>query len=308
VTEIDLTETARSTTGWAQAAATSFAPVGDLLTDAVVIADAHGGATYVNRRWREVTGQQDSTWWALGWLEPVDPKRRAATTRALLADLGAGRPHHAEWTVRTTRGEHRCLALTATPKVGPDGALLGFVVTASDVTAEREQLRTLAHRATHDPLTGLYNRGQFLDFVGHAVDRLARQTRQLALLFIDVDGLKETNDHLGHGAGDRLLQHVADCIRSSVRPDDVIARYGGDEFTVLCEGLARADDALAIAHRVQDTARSSPLEGAPVGLSIGVAAADRPGTDPHVLIAAADDAMYVAKELKPGTPIVHGRS
>jgi diguanylate cyclase (GGDEF)-like protein len=95
----------------------------------------------------------------------------------------------------------------------------------------------LAHRVLHDPLTDLPNRTLFLDRLELALARLRRHQTSIAVLFIDLDNFKVVNDSLGHGAGDKLLVELGNRLRHAIRPSDTIARFGGDEFVVLCEDI-----------------------------------------------------------------------
>ena len=161
---------------------------------------------------------------------------------------------------------------------------------------------TLSHQALHDPLTGLPNRSLFLDRLSHALFRLQREQGLIAVLFLDLDGFKMVNDSLGHEAGDELLIVLADRLRSALRPNDTVARFGGDEFTVLCEELGSVDEALAIARRLADVAAVPVVigEGLDVELtaSVGIAFSRGEGT-PEGLLRDADVAMYRAKEEGP---------
>jgi len=159
----------------------------------------------------------------------------------------------------------------------------------------------LAHRASHDPLTGLPNRRAFVEQVEQALERRTRHAAgRVAVLFVDVDDFKVVNDSLGHGAGDRLLEAVAERLAGALRPEDVVARFGGDEFTVLVADVLDADDALRVADRLA-TALRPPIvldgEARFVTASVGLAVADR-GTrgDADSLLQDADAAMYQAKE------------
>ena len=160
----------------------------------------------------------------------------------------------------------------------------------------------LAHRALHDPLTGLPNRALFLDRLGVALDRSRRTSGAVAVLFLDVDNFKEVNDSLGHAAGDRLLAVLADRLRAMLRPMDTVARFGGDEFTFLFEDLDRR--ARGGADRRADQPRRRACRSAsraarpPITVSIGIAMVDRPErSPPETVIREADAAMYRAKEL-----------
>ena len=163
---------------------------------------------------------------------------------------------------------------------------------------EEEQTR-LSHQALHDALTGLPNRVLFLERLTQAVEAAARRSIHSAVLFIDVDRFKAVNDIAGHAAGDQLLIGVARRLREVLRPADTVARLGGDEFVVLCENLYDAQkEAVAIAERICET-MTQPFSAAGNELftsaSVGLAFV-RPGDDPHVLVARADSAMYMAKQ------------
>jgi diguanylate cyclase (GGDEF)-like protein len=157
----------------------------------------------------------------------------------------------------------------------------------------------LAHRVLHDPLTDLPNRTLFLDRLALALARLHRARTNIAVLFIDLDHFKIVNDSLGHGAGDKLLVEIGERLREAIRPSDTIARFGGDEFVVLCEGITDARDAVAVGQRIV-AAASYPflLEGREmfVSASVGVALTLDGAATPETLLRDADVAMYRAKE------------
>jgi diguanylate cyclase (GGDEF)-like protein/PAS domain S-box-containing protein len=156
----------------------------------------------------------------------------------------------------------------------------------------------LAHRATHDPLTGLPNRSLLYDRMEQALARHRRSaTDDVAAMFVDLDHFKEVNDQLGHSVGDELLRQAAQRLRSTVREVDTIARFGGDEFIV----LAHTNDLATLACRLNEamTAIFPIGEGIHVSCSIGVAKV-LDGDTPDTLIHRADQALYHAKE--------HGRN
>jgi diguanylate cyclase (GGDEF)-like protein len=186
----------------------------------------------------------------------------------------------------------------------------------SSVAADRQALEALAtvgeqafarltmvdemgRLARHDSLTGLPNRTLFLDRVEQAVARSRRQPRQIAVLFLDLDGFKSVNDRFGHAAGDELLKTVARRLLACVRDGDSVARLGGDEFAVLLEDAGRLEHVQQLCRRVLDGLRSEiGIAGHDVviGTSIGVALA-APGDDAAALLRNADMAMYRAKAL-----------
>jgi diguanylate cyclase (GGDEF)-like protein len=168
---------------------------------------------------------------------------------------------------------------------------------AAALEAARDYEAT-SHRADHDPLTGLANRTTLSGRLRHALQRVKRADRTVAVLFVDLDNFKQANDALGHTAGDELLRVTAARIDEAVRPGDTVARFGGDEFVALCEDVGGADEAMDIAERLRVIlAEPIPLAAgvANVTASIGVALPDRPDRSAEMLLQAADRAMYEAK-------------
>jgi diguanylate cyclase (GGDEF)-like protein len=154
-------------------------------------------------------------------------------------------------------------------------------------------------RAFHDGLTGLPNRAMFLDALDRALKKARRAGSRFSVFFIDLDRFKVVNDTLGHIAGDRLLQSVAERLREGVRETDLIARLGGDEFVILAEGHGGPEDVSRIAGSVlAHLDRAFRIDEREVGLtaSIGIASYPDDGEDLDTLVKNADIAMYQAKE------------
>ncbi|MBV8982571.1 MAG: EAL domain-containing protein [Acidimicrobiia bacterium] len=158
----------------------------------------------------------------------------------------------------------------------------------------------LSHQALHDPLTQLPNRALFIDRLEHAVAALGRSQTMLAVLFLDLDGFKVVNDSLGHDIGDVVLVRVSERLRQGLRPTDTVGRFGGDEFTILCENVQSEEEAIQVANRVAELV-GQPVELATGGeldltASVGIAFARTPDERPETLLRDADAAMYRAKE------------
>ncbi len=157
----------------------------------------------------------------------------------------------------------------------------------------------LTYLAQYDPLTGIPNRQFFNDQLTRATARARRDGRKVTLLYLDLDAFKVVNDTLGHDAGDRLLQEVADRIRRSVRTGDVVARLGGDEFAVMLEGLASPRDVEAMATGLLEVV-SKPYHIADrqltITTSIGITVFPSDNADTQMLLKNADIAMYQAKD------------
>ncbi|HEY7454808.1 MAG TPA: EAL domain-containing protein [Thermoleophilaceae bacterium] len=168
-----------------------------------------------------------------------------------------------------------------------------------DVTDRKRMEAELERLALYDSLTGLPNRALFTDRLSHAIERRGR-SQATAVYFLDVDRFKRINDSLGHGAGDEVLREVAARIQRTLRPDDTVARFGGDEFTILCESVGGVLEAVGVADRLQrEIAQPLRAGGAELRLSasIGIALAE-PGeeVDRTRLVEDSDAAMYRAKE------------
>jgi diguanylate cyclase (GGDEF)-like protein/PAS domain S-box-containing protein len=187
-----------------------------------------------------------------------------------------------------------------------------FIVLSRDVSARKEAEKKIFRLAYFDTLTGLPNRLAFSERLQREVQRASQPDSKLAVLFMDLDGFKNVNDTLGHGAGDLLLQYVADRLHLAVRPADLVAhnsataaefdlaRLGGDEFTLLIPQLRHGEDALTVAHRIHELMqRPFVLEGREIILttSIGIAVYPDDGSDAATLLQHADTAMYHAKDL-----------
>jgi diguanylate cyclase (GGDEF)-like protein/PAS domain S-box-containing protein len=171
------------------------------------------------------------------------------------------------------------------------------VATVADETERRRTADELFHRAVHDPLTGLANRVLLMDRLAQALARADRQGRTVGVLYVDLDGFKAVNDTWRHAIGDEVLQVVAERLSGAVRPEDTVARFGGDEFVVLCADLADTTDAVRLAVRILDEL-CRPIHhragSCQLAASIGYALADGPTTG-AALIEEADRAMYQAK-------------
>jgi Amt family ammonium transporter len=173
-----------------------------------------------------------------------------------------------------------------------------MVCVSRDISERKSAELELAHRALHDGLTGLPNRTLFLDRLAQALRRSRRRERGVAVVFMDLDRFKVVNDSLGHKAGDRLLVDVAMRLSSALRPSDTLARFGGDELTLLCEDIGDVEHARAIAQRLLETFGEPFLvqDGeAFLQASVGIALSRDGFEAPEDLIRDADAAMYRAK-------------
>jgi diguanylate cyclase (GGDEF)-like protein/PAS domain S-box-containing protein len=181
-----------------------------------------------------------------------------------------------------------------------DPSVEGVVLNIRDITERKSAEEAMLHQAFHDTLTGLPNRALFLDRLGQALTRRGRIGSLTAVLFLDLDRFKWINDSLGHAAGDDLLVQVADRLSSAIRSGDSVARFGGDEFVVLCDELDGDWEARVIAERIGAALNDHfCVEGRDITVtaSIGFATtAAASGATGDALLRDADAAMYRAKE------------
>ncbi|OEC37439.1 PAS domain S-box-containing protein/diguanylate cyclase (GGDEF) domain-containing protein [Pseudomonas cuatrocienegasensis] len=201
-----------------------------------------------------------------------------------------------ETSLVTCDGQHVPVALSCAPLPSPRQAMVLVIQDMTVVHCLHTQLEALA---ITDPLTGLLNRRGFHQALANALARTERQGQQrMAVLYLDLDGFKRINDSLGHEAGDQLLRQVGEQLRASLRPYDVLARIGGDEFTALLDDLDHPEDAARVAEKLMEhLAVRHSVEGLDftVGASVGIACFPECGRTVEGLLRAADMAMYEAK-------------
>ena len=262
--------------------------------------DLDSDQLYVSDRWASMLGitpeQMGKS--SADWLALVHPQDRSGLEQAVARHLGGKTPTimH-EYRIRRSDGEYLQVLLRGVlERVAGRRRLAG---SQSDISQRFRVQEQLEYAARHDPLTGLINRAQLNQVLQDTAQRMRRPgARCAALLFVDLDRFKLINDSLGHAAGDRVLVHVARRLQECLRPGDHLARFGGDEFIMLLDDLARVEDAEVVASRVLARLRE-PLQfgerSLVVSASIGVAPL-RPGDDLDDSLQAADMALYSAKE------------
>ncbi len=192
-----------------------------------------------------------------------------------------------------------CL-ISCTPIAAPDGSVSSFVEVCRDISERKMLEKQLQQAAVTDELTGLLNRRGFLTTAQHQLRVADRETRMPALLYLDLNGMKEINDRFGHHEGDRALQDTADLLRQTFRESDILARLGGDEFAVLLVTPPEGGiDEIVSAHLRRNISAHNAAAGRPfqLSLSIGFARYDpRTGGSVENLMAAADALMYRQKQ------------
>ncbi len=274
----------------------------ELAPDAVVV-HVRGIIRYANRRAAEYVGlaspEQLVGRSVLEFVHPEDRERVRARWDRI--DTSGGPVPAAEIRIVRADGIERWIETRATPVV--DRGEAAVLLVATDITDRRRSEERLAYLARHDALTGLANRMLVVDRLGQAVRLAAREGHLAALLLVDLDGFKGLNDTFGHLFGDRVLQLVADRMRSELRACDTVGRLGGDEFAVVLPHVQSSVGAELVAERLgRSLGRPFTIEGRScrIAASIGIALGPEHAADAEGLLRRADLALYRAKALGRG--------
>jgi len=244
----------------------------------------------------DVSTEEKPTFGAL--LQRMHHDDRASALEAFQRTLDEHDPFMIEFRLLPSDGTLRWVRTKGRVEFDERGQPERLIGTAQDITEQRASRDSLLHQAFHDPLTGLPNRLLLLDRLTQAMARLARRPSTVGVIYLDIDRFRVFNDSLGHAAGDQLLLAVAARLTHLIRPEDTLARTGGDEFVVLCEGLAGEDEAVSLADRICSSIQE-PLawdgRDLVISMSAGIALSTNDSVSPETLLRDADAAMYSAK-------------
>ncbi|MFI5956851.1 diguanylate cyclase domain-containing protein [Cryptosporangium sp. NPDC051539] len=270
--------------------------------DVITLTDVDGRVVYVSSTAERITGHRPENLLGEGlwrYLHPDDRAAAAAFHARIHADPDV--EHAIELRIRRADGVWRWHEFVVRNLLAHPGvrALVGH---HRDIDDRRTAQERIFHAATHDELTGLLNNSAFKLAMEQALDDAAEGGYPVGLMFLDLDGFKQVNDVYGHEAGDDKLRLVSGVLRSTCRDRDVVGRIGGDEFVVLCSGVAGCEQVEAIARLIlTGISTAQPLGDGPdhVGCSIGIALAAPGAVDGRALLRRADVAMYVSKRRGP---------
>ncbi len=273
----------------------------------IVALDQELRVTMINRAGLELLGYSKGELMGAEWIRSVVPPDARPDAKRLLGSMLEGvnprdlAAESAEGPLLTKEGEVRTIEWRTAVLKGPGGVPTGLLCSGNDVTERVRSEQAIAHLAYHDQLTGLPNRALLEEHLEVALARAERDGRELALLFLDLDNFKIVNDSLGHAAGDRLLQLVAERLTSITRASDLLARHGGDELLLLLtdiEGGTTVEVAESVAQKLLE-ALSEPFQIGgtefEIGASVGVAVFPHDGRSAAALLRTADATMYQAK-------------
>ena len=267
--------------------------------DALVVADSRRRILTVNPAFTEVTRFPANEIIGLKLSFPTVEALGVHFYRTILRTLRAGNPWRGEIAARQKDGNAFAAVMTLVPIGNRRGDIVYYLAFLGNAAVLEESQDELRYLANHDALTGLPNRRLFLDRLNQAIRRARRWSRKLAIYFLDLDHFKTVNDTHGHAVGDVLLKEVAARLRRVVRESDTVARFAGDEFTILTEEVESDEQIHTIAEKILELFHEPFLiEGHTIhsGTSIGVATFPTDGAEAQELLKAADLAMYRAKE------------
>jgi len=273
----------------------------DTIADAYYEVDLAGNTTVFNDAYLRLSEYSAKEMQGKNYRTSVDKKHAEIAYRVFHQVFKTGNPtKKMEWEIITKSGKKKQVELSVSLIRDAKGKPLGFRGIISDITRRRKTEETIRHQAFHDPLTGLANRILFYDRMHMAFSLAKRNQKIVALIILDLDYFKEINDTHGHMAGDDLLKAVSERLSKMVRASDTIARYGGDEFTLIMPHLSSEKDAEVIARKIVMTFNKPfhlDLGEITVTASIGIAMYPLHGQDIDTLMSKADNAMYRAKAM-----------
>lgn len=267
--------------------------------DLVAILDTNGNVNYLNQAGRKLLG--------LSNIQKIEGSRlddflTPSMSKKLIEDVFPGVSQDGLWhgeTLLINKENNKIpVALQMLAHYDTDGEIEYLSMMARDISERKRFESELQYRATHDGLTGLPNRFFLIERFRTALETAQRESHFVAVLFLDMDNFKRINDNLGHAAGDMLLKQVARRFRGCLRPNDMVARHGGDEFTILLENLERPENAISVLGKLRDEFDRPMLIGSHelyATFSTGIAVYPYDGDNVEDLLRHADIAMYKAK-------------
>lgn len=273
--------------------------------DAIICTDLLGNIDYLNIAAETITGWLRAEAYGLPIGEVFriingvtrDPERNMV---ALVLEQNEKMSLPSDTLLIRRDGSEASIEDSAAPIYGLDEQLTGVVIVFRDVSSAHAMAKKMVHLAQHDFLTNLPNRVLLTDRIAQAISSAKRNTKQLAILFLDLDNFKNINDSLGHTMGDKLLQSVASRLTACVRASDTVSRQGGDEFVILLTETSNEKFASTTADKILAMlALPHAIDGHDlhVTTSIGISVYPADGIDTETLIKNADTAMYHAKEI-----------
>ncbi|WP_371192527.1 putative bifunctional diguanylate cyclase/phosphodiesterase [Glaciecola sp. SC05] len=273
-------------------ALTQLAPV------AIIRVDKDWNCVFANDKWFEFSGLASDEGLGQNWINTIHSAEVTDFLEALYDSLQKAEDYSQEVRLVTPLGTTKWVDFSMRILFSADGEVEGFLGTCADVTERYITQEKLRHIAEYDGLTGLANRVLFNDRLQQAFLASQRDEALVSVFFLDLDGFKDVNDTLGHNIGDILLQKVAERLINTLRKNDTVARFGGDEFVVLLGKDDHVTDEVVVAEKViQCVAEPYMIDNNEIFIttSLGVARGSFASSDPNTLLKNADFALYSAK-------------
>lgn len=273
-------------------ALTHLVPVG------IIRVDNAWNCVYANDKWYEFSGLISEETVGQNWINAIHSDDIKTLLEELREALQLGNDYQKEVRLVSPLGQVRWMELNTRVLFDESGAVIGFLGTFQDVTERLIHQEKLRHIAEYDELTGLANRNLFQDRMQQAFYASERDHSDIVTLFLDLDGFKDVNDTLGHDAGDLLLQEVSQRLLNTLRRNDTVARFGGDEFVILLGHNDHENRVANVAEKIIDTiAKPYTLNDNEIFItvSIGIATGTHSNSSPKQLLKQADAALYLAK-------------
>ena len=267
--------------------------------DGIMITDLDTRIIWVNPALCDIVGRSESE--MIGRRAPeivLSPR-----DDELLSEISSTIENRKKWSgeisnLRPDGGRYTAI-VNATPVFDDNGKITHFTTIFHDITERVKTQQLLEYMATHDNLTDLPNRLLFQDRVHHAMANVRRSQKKLAILFLDLDDFKAVNDAFSHSQGDDLLIKISQRIINCLRETDTVARFGGDEFVILLEGITQPEDIARVSdHIIREISSPITIQGNQYSISVSIGVSIYPDDGLHVdqIIQNADAAMYRAKE------------
>jgi diguanylate cyclase (GGDEF)-like protein/PAS domain S-box-containing protein len=294
-----------------------FRAMAEAIPQIVWTAIPGGGVDYCNQRWCELTGLSVEETLGWGWRKAIHPDDLPLAMENWQKSRVAGRALDMEYRIRSRAGGYRWHLVRATPLRDASGAIMKWFGSCTDIDEQmhtqqvlEEQIKQhtaalfeanerLEQESIRDPLTGLYNRRYLEDTLARETRRAVRSEHSLGVIMLDLDHFKKFNDTYGHDAGDAVLREAGAFLAKSVRAEDIVCRFGGEEFVIILP-MADLHTTSTRAERIRLQLSEVRIfhQGRALGtiaVSIGVAELPQHGTSPKELLERADVALYRAK-------------
>lgn len=282
----------------ADAAIRLTASVFEATTEGILLTDTAGNIVSVNPAFSELTGYSEKALVGNNANILLSDRHDPAFFTDLFSQLQAKKIWKGEVWSRRKDNSIYLARLSISAICNEDGEVIRYVGICSDITDQWDKEQVVRHMALHDGLTGLPNRVLLMERVGQLIAMSGRESRQIALMFLDLDGFKKVNDTWGHAIGDLVLKTASSRLLGLIRQSDTVARLGGDEFVILLDNPENRESIEMIGARVIAVINEPMTFGeivTQVGTSIGIAVFQNTGESAEDFLKNADQAMYAAK-------------